>query len=82
MVKRRMRLPELVAADGTEWLIESRLWDRRGGFGGTFPQSGEEKPVDLLGEVLNGSGRECGYPGKGRRFIDELQKNKKYKREM
>ena len=21
--------------------------------------------MDLLGEVLNGSGRECGYPGKG-----------------
>lgn len=82
MVKRRMRLPKLVAADGTERLIESRLWDRRGGFGGRFPQSWEEKTVDLLGEVLNGSGRECGYPGKGRSFIDELQENKKYKREI
>lgn len=44
-------------------------------------QSGEEKPVDLLGEVL-WEWRECGYPGKGRSFIDELQENKKYKREI
>ena len=40
VVKGRMRLPALVAAGGTERSIESRPWDKTGGFGERFPGSG------------------------------------------
>lgn len=41
VVKRRVRLPMLVAADGTERSIESCPWDGTDDFGERFPGSGE-----------------------------------------